>query len=123
MKNEILNVCNQLVAGAANGVYQGIIIALLVALCLRFLVRTNAATRHGVWFCTLLLLVTLVIAHCLVDSASLRRATSKNTSPDSSIESAMPVTLPNSVRSTVPTEDGSSRLTSLSDDGANPEPH
>ena len=123
MKNEILNVCNQLVVAAANGVYQGIIIALLVALGLRFLVRTNAATRHGVWFCTLLLLVTLVMAHCWVDSSSLRRAISTNTSPGSSVGSAMPITLPHVVTSAVPTEDGSIRSTHLSDDWSNPEPH
>jgi len=86
MKNEILNTCDQLVAAAANGVYQGIIITILVALCLRWLGRTNAATRHAVWFCTLLLLAALVVAHCLVDSASLRHMTANDTVPSSTAE-------------------------------------
>jgi len=73
MKNEILTVCDQIAAAAANGVYQGIIVAVLVALGLRWLGRTNAATRHAIWFCTLLLLVALVVAHCLVDPFSDRR--------------------------------------------------
>ena len=90
MKNEILNVCNQLVAAAANGVYQGIVIALLVAICLRWLVRTNAATRHAVWFCTLLLLVALVVAHCLVGSFALRREASKEAALASKAELVTP---------------------------------
>ena len=53
-------------AAGANGVYQGIIIALLVGLALRACRRTNAATRHGVWFATLLLLVLLIPAHLVV---------------------------------------------------------
>ena len=84
MKNEILNASAQLVAAAANGVYQGLIITAVVALCLRWLVRTNAATRHAIWFCTLLLLVALVVAHCLVDSSSLRRVTFTEIAPPAS---------------------------------------
>ena len=92
MKNDILNICDQLVAAAANGVYQGIMITLLVAVCLRWLVRTNAATRHAVWFCTLLLLVALVVAHCLVGSFSLRRVKSDVAAPASNVESTIPAT-------------------------------
>ncbi len=66
MQIEILTLANQLVAAAANGIYQGIIVTVLVALSLRGLGRTNAATRHAVWFCTLLLLVSLLGAHCLI---------------------------------------------------------
>jgi beta-lactamase regulating signal transducer with metallopeptidase domain len=66
MKSELLTACDQFVAAAANGVYQGIIIAALVALSLRLNRRVNAATRHAVWFCTLLLLIFLVGAHCLI---------------------------------------------------------
>ncbi|HEU0037650.1 MAG TPA: M56 family metallopeptidase, partial [Verrucomicrobiae bacterium] len=66
MKIEILTLGNQLVAAAANGVYQGIVVTVLVALSLSVPGRTNAATRHAVWFCTLLLLVSLLIAHCLI---------------------------------------------------------
>ena len=92
MKNDILNICDQLVAAATNGVYQGIMITLLVAVCLRWLVRTNAATRHAVWFCTLLLLVALVVAHCLVGSFSLRRVKSDVAAPASNVESTIPAT-------------------------------
>ena len=63
MKIEIL-AADQLVAAAANGVYQGIIVTLVVALSLRLFGRSNAATRHAVWFCTLLLVASLIIAHC-----------------------------------------------------------
>src|SRR5258706_8956874 len=63
MKIEI-TAADQLVAAAANGIYQGIIVTLVVALSLRLFGRTNAATRHAVWFCTLLLVASLIIAHC-----------------------------------------------------------
>src|SRR2546425_2587238 len=69
MKNEILTACDQLVSAMVNGVCQGIILAILVALGLRMLRRTNAATRHAVWFCTLLLLVSLLVANLLRDRA------------------------------------------------------
>src|SRR5260370_3186894 len=63
MKIEIL-AADQLAAAAANGVYQGIIVTWVVAFSLRLFGRTNAATRHAVWFCTLLLVALLMIAHC-----------------------------------------------------------
>src|SRR5882672_8301220 len=65
MKTEILRVSDQLVAGGFNGFYQGIFLVVLVALGLRLLPRTNAATRHAVWFSTLLVLAGLMVAHCL----------------------------------------------------------
>jgi beta-lactamase regulating signal transducer with metallopeptidase domain len=65
MKNEILTACYQLVAAAVNGTYQGILITVLVAVSLRMLRRTNAATRYAVWFGTLLLLALIIPAHCL----------------------------------------------------------
>src|SRR6267154_825270 len=64
MKIEILPAADQLVAAAANGIYQGVIVTLVVALCLRRFGRTNAATRHAVWFCPLLLVASLLSAHC-----------------------------------------------------------
>jgi beta-lactamase regulating signal transducer with metallopeptidase domain len=63
MKAEIQEVCTQLLAATANGVYQGIMVALLVGLFLRLLVRTNAATRHAIWFATLAILVLAIPAH------------------------------------------------------------
>src|SRR5262245_55646679 len=68
MGDEILNVCDRLLAAAVNGVYQGVVITGLVALSLRALGRTNAATRHAVWLCTMVLLVSLVVTHCFVGS-------------------------------------------------------
>jgi beta-lactamase regulating signal transducer with metallopeptidase domain len=67
MKSEILMLCDRLAAGAFNGLYQGVIVAVLVALVLRMLRRTNAATRHAVWFSTLLLMAGLIVAQCTRD--------------------------------------------------------
>jgi len=78
MRNEILNVCNHLIASSANGIYQGMIVAAFVALTLRLVGRTNAATRHAIWFCTLLLLVFLLVAHCLIGPVSLSPQASRD---------------------------------------------
>lgn len=64
MGPEILDVSDRLFAAVLNGVYQGMLITALVALSFRVFSRTNAATRHAVWLCTLVLLVLLVVAHC-----------------------------------------------------------
>ena len=77
MKAEIQEVCTQLLAATANGVYQGIFVALLVGLFLRVLVRTNAATRYAIWFATLLLLVLAIPAHYWLDR-SVRRPMSSS---------------------------------------------
>ena len=63
MGTEILDASDRLLAAAVNGIYQGILITVLVALSFRVFSRTNAATRHAVWLCTLVLLVLLVVAH------------------------------------------------------------
>lgn len=63
MGNEILGVSDRLLAAVMNGIYQGILVTVLVALSFRVFRRTNAATRHAVWLCTLVLLVLLVVAH------------------------------------------------------------
>src|SRR2546428_12553325 len=68
MGNEILGVSDRLLAAVMNGIYQGILITVLVALSTRVFSRTNAATRHAVWLCTLVLLVLLVVAHCFFQS-------------------------------------------------------
>src|SRR6266516_2669546 len=64
MGAEILGVSDRLLAAVMNGIYQGILITVLVALRFRVFNRPNAATRHAVWLCTLVLLVLLVVAHC-----------------------------------------------------------
>src|SRR6266705_1864767 len=63
VNNEFLSSSDLLVNAVLNGIYQGIIVASLVAIALRFLPRTNAATRHAVWFFTLFLIVSIIPAH------------------------------------------------------------
>src|SRR2546426_12576328 len=63
VNNEFLSSSDLLVNAALNGIYQGIIVAALVAIALRLLPRTNAATRHAVWFFTLVLIVSIIPAH------------------------------------------------------------
>src|SRR5258708_10888976 len=70
MKIEILTAGDQLVSAVINGVYQGMIVAALVGIGLRLIGKTNAATRHTVWFATLLLLVGIISAHCLRDQGA-----------------------------------------------------
>src|SRR6185503_9180503 len=53
MGTEILGASDRLLAAVLNGIYQGILITVLVALSFRVFSRTNAATRHAVWLCTL----------------------------------------------------------------------
>src|SRR5437667_6025318 len=63
VNNDFLSSSDLLVNAALNGIYQGIIVAALVAIALRLLPRTNAATRHAVWFFTLFLIVSIIPAH------------------------------------------------------------
>src|SRR5258706_1284269 len=66
MKTEILTASDQFVTATLNGIYQGLILVLRVALGLRLMGRTtNAATRHAIWFATLILLVLIIPAHLL----------------------------------------------------------
>jgi len=82
--------CERLVAATVTGVYQGIILIVLVGLLLRLLTRTNAATRHAVWFATLWLVVLIIPAHdWLSGAASGQRA---GTETDS--EAVAPVSSP-----------------------------
>ncbi len=120
MKNEILNLCDQLVAATANGVYQGIIIAILVALCLRWLVRTNAATRHAIWFCTLLLLIGLVVAHGLIGSSSLRQETKAQPATEFEMPSADAAVFS---ETELKTQDRPSHSDNSGDDGLSAELH
>src|SRR5437667_12258103 len=73
METEILGVSDRLLAAVINGIYQGILITVLVAVSFRVFRRINAATRHAVWLCTLVLLVLLVPAHGFFDSRPLAR--------------------------------------------------
>jgi beta-lactamase regulating signal transducer with metallopeptidase domain len=73
MKSEILSACDQAVASTVNGVYQGIILTALVALALRVLGRSNAATRHSIWMATLWILPGLIAAHLWLDPVRAHR--------------------------------------------------
>ena len=50
MSAAVFTACERLLSATANGLYQGVLVALLAGLALRWFVRTNAATRHAVWF-------------------------------------------------------------------------
>jgi beta-lactamase regulating signal transducer with metallopeptidase domain len=67
MNNEFFRLGEGMLAAVLNGIYQGVLIALLVWLGLRLFRRTNAATRHAVWFCTLLMVVSLIVGHVIRD--------------------------------------------------------
>src|SRR5881396_3292042 len=69
----ILGASDRLLAAVMNGVYQGSLITVLVALSFRVFSRTNAATRHAVWLCTLVLLVLLIVAHGFFQPGKLAR--------------------------------------------------
>jgi len=63
VNDDLLNRSDLLVNATLNGIYQGLIVAALVAITLRLLPRTNAATRHAVWFFTLFLIVSIIPVH------------------------------------------------------------
>ena len=53
MKLDVQSLCNEMISALVTGGAQGGLIVGIVWLALKFLPRTNAATRHGVWFVTL----------------------------------------------------------------------
>ena len=69
MSGEFFTMCERLLSATANGLYQGMIIAVIVGLALRLFTRTNAATRYAIWFGTLLLIAALIPAHVLISFA------------------------------------------------------
>jgi beta-lactamase regulating signal transducer with metallopeptidase domain len=85
MRAEMETLCGQLLEATANGVYQGIVLAGLVAVVLHWLVRTNAATRHAVWFASLALLVCIIPAHFFLDPRTPGRQ-APNSIPNSATE-------------------------------------
>lgn len=60
----------RLLSAAANGLYQGLLVALVTGLALRLFSRTNAATRHAIWFAVLLFVAALIPAHLLLSLLS-----------------------------------------------------
>src|SRR5436190_6822246 len=88
MKPEFLSKCDHLLIGSINGIYQGVMLAVLLALGFRAMRRTNAATRHAVLFFTLLLLVTLMIAHWAAMPSLSSRPPNANSSVVAAFEPA-----------------------------------
>src|SRR5437867_1755844 len=111
MGHEILGASDRLLAAVMNGVYQGILVTVLVALSFRVFSRTNAATRHAVWLCTLVLVVLLVVAHCFFLSSppALQPGKIARTAPTPEQELGTPNLAAVAVTANVmPTETGSS---------------
>ena len=86
MKTEVFDACDQVFFAGLSGLYQGIVITILVGLGLRLLTRTNAATRHAIWLVTLVLAVSLMPAHCLRNYLAKRN-------PASEVSSTAPIAL------------------------------
>ena len=61
MRFDIWRFSEELVAASLNGVVQGLLVIFAVWLGLRAFGRTNAATRHAVWFVTLLIVAALLL--------------------------------------------------------------
>jgi beta-lactamase regulating signal transducer with metallopeptidase domain len=59
MKLDLPSLCNELISALITGGAQGALIIGLVWLALKFTPRANAATRHGAWFATLLVVTLL----------------------------------------------------------------
>ena len=60
--SDFLTACDQAVSAAVNSVGAGILLVLFVGCTIRALGRTNAATRHALWFGTMVLLFVMVPA-------------------------------------------------------------
>jgi beta-lactamase regulating signal transducer with metallopeptidase domain len=66
MSAEFFKACERVLSATANGVYQGMLVALVAGFALRLFVRANAATRHAVWFGVLAFVTALIPAHLLL---------------------------------------------------------
>src|SRR5205809_2203622 len=110
VNNEPLNSSDLFVNAALNGIYQGIIVAALVAIAVRLLPRTNAATRHAVWFFTLFLIVSIIPAHLFY--SALLPNTEQN--PGTQSQSAPPIVAPGPVA----LRDSATILSGVSDAGS-----
>lgn len=65
MNHDFFDACAAALTAGLNGTLQGLLIALLVGVALRFLPQTNAATRHAVWWITFLLIAAMIPAQWL----------------------------------------------------------
>jgi beta-lactamase regulating signal transducer with metallopeptidase domain len=88
MSAESFTACERLLSATANGVYQGVLVAALAGLALRFFPRTNAATRHAVWFGVLLFVTALIPAHLFLSSRPRPEILTTTTPPASSMMAA-----------------------------------
>jgi beta-lactamase regulating signal transducer with metallopeptidase domain len=68
MSAEFFTAGERLLSATVNGVYQGTLVAITAGLTLRLFSRTNAATRHAIWFGVLLFVTALIPAHLLLSS-------------------------------------------------------
>jgi len=66
MSPELLAACERILSATANGLYQGVCLALLAGLVLRVSSRTNAATRYAIWLGVLFIVTALIPAHLLL---------------------------------------------------------
>jgi beta-lactamase regulating signal transducer with metallopeptidase domain len=67
MNADIITSSDDVIAAILNGVYQGIVLTLLVYLVLRLIGPLNAATRYWIWGSTLILVMALIPAHYLLN--------------------------------------------------------
>lgn len=105
MNLETLDPWAQRVLGALfNGGYQGLLLTLAVALALRWTPRANAATRHAVWFVTLLLVALLPVLHGVRDSGIGNLLLGSVAEPDSR-PSPMEILEPSTIGPAVPPAD------------------
>src|SRR5271155_5255403 len=88
MSAETFTTCERLLSATANGVYQGILVAALAGLTLRFFPRTNAATRHAVWFGVLLFVTALIPVHLFLSFRPRPEMPAATTPPASSMMDA-----------------------------------
>src|SRR5437879_6914139 len=113
VNNEFLSSSDLLVSAALNGIYQGIIVTALVAIVLRLLPRTNAATRHAVWFFTLFLIVSIIPAHLFYNA--LLSNIEQSPAPQSRIEPPVVATGPATPIASDSAPSGRSNLTPVED--------
>jgi hypothetical protein len=90
MSAAFFNASERLLSATANGVYQGVLLAVVAGLALRFFVRTNAATRHAVWCAVLLFVTALIPVHLLLSFRSHGQDTAADLPPKSRMTVAVP---------------------------------
>lgn len=72
MNTELELACTRVLAAVLNGGYQGLLLTAVIWLGLKLFPRANAATRHAVWFATILVVALLPAVHFLALPGSPR---------------------------------------------------